>query len=155
MKGKRHSDQFLSHSFTLKLKQLYEFKVFGNVCTMLQPDVTSCSWDKGNCNWSTDRLLTLLSLARYSDDLHFKLFKSLASRRVNTINTWLLRSGLSLNSTQKKIYKPTLLTETMRVSVFFCNLSQEHNVMPQTNYWSTTNAKDLYEEATLHMLKTK
>lgn len=156
MKGKRHSDQFLSHSFTLKLKQLYEFKLFGNLCTMPQPDVTWCSWDKGNRNWSTDRLLTPLLLARYSDDLHFKLFKSLASKRVNTINTWLLRSlGLSLNSTQKKIYSPTLLTETMRITVFFYNLSQEYNAMPQTNYLSTTNAKDLYVEATLHMLKTR
>lgn len=123
---------------------------------MFQPDVTWHSWDKGNRNRSTDRLLTLLLLARYSDDLHFKLFKSLASKRVNTINTWLLRSlGLSPNSTQKKIYNPILLTETMRISVFFYNLSQEYNVMPHTNYLSTTNAEDLYVEATLHMLKTK
>lgn len=134
MKCKRYSDQFILYSFMIKLKQIYECKLFKNKhlhqvsawfdLTQVR-DLWLKHWQILNSTIAGETLWRLIST------LHFKLFKSLASNRVNTIKASLLSSlGLSLSSSQRKIHNPIQLAGTMKVSVSFYNMSQQYNNAP-------------------------
>jgi len=125
-----------------------------NVCTKFLPDVIWHRWDLWLKHWqilnSTIAGKTLWWLIGT-----FKLFKSLASTRVNTI-----KASFKFSRALTKLFTDTQGRYTIQFSWLqqwrFLSPSitcHRNIIMPHSNYIWTAAAEDLYEKTMLHRLE--